>query len=378
MSVERYGETGEIICAVDGGPLKNLWKYMSLINNENEMEELKEETVKFDYNEFFKRLYLSRAELDVTNSVLQLLLKDGVGDDSKNISIDAIHYETDFRENINPLTSFGVKMEILKEISKDLRKTSDSLFNNRRKENEIVSNILLELREVFRWNLTRISNLEQQVQVTLETSTPIIGIDYSPQVLFKTCLKGEQYNYNLQIGNENLALVLCEGKSEDLSLLFQSNHLEKSTFFSFKNIKTGRKSSRILYKKLESKILSSSEISKWDEVLREARNQSIALNILKLLSQEAEKYPQDQVLIEEMNLKIVIENTFELSIGSSFGGFDGCDGCEVDSHQTEADNHKTVINCETEAENIYLKLLLNYFSSSGRELNWERIRKDLI
>ena len=112
--------------------------------------------------------------------------------------------------------------------------------------------------------------------------------------------------------------------------------------------------------------------------MREARNQSIALNILKLLSQEAEKYPQDQVLIEEMNLKIVIENTFELSIGSSFGGFNGCDGCEVDSHQTEADNHKTVINCETEADNIYLKLLLNYFSSSGRELNWERIRKDLI
>jgi len=31
-----------------------------------------------------------------------------------------------------------------------------------------------------------------------------------------------------------------------------------------------------------------------------------------------------------------------------------------------------------DAENIYKKLLLNYFSSSGRELNWERIRKDLI
>ena len=77
----------------------------------------------------------------------------------------------------------------------------------------------------------------------------------------------------------------------NLSLLFQSKQLKKSTIFSFKNLKTGRESSTILYKKFESKKLNNSEISKWDEVLREARNQSIALNVLKLLSQEAEKYP---------------------------------------------------------------------------------------
>ena len=106
-----------------------------------------------------------------------------------------------------------------------------------------------------------------------------------------------------------------------------------------------------------------------------------------MLSQEAEKYPQDQVLIEEMNMKIVIEDTFELSISSDGGGGGGGGGGAIDNREiakdkTAIENRETAMEkCETEkcdAENIYKKLLLNYFSSSGRELNWERIRKDLI
>lgn len=356
-SVERYGENGEIIYAVEGGPLKNLWKYMSFINNETR-EELKEEQVKFDYNEFFKRLYLSRAELDVTNSVLELLLKEGIetGDHNdnvnSNISIEAIQHENDLGDfNINNTKGFGVKMGYLKEISKDLRKTSEFLSKNREEEHEIVSNVLLELREKFRWNLVRISNPEQQVQVTL-TGNPIIGIDYSPKVLFKNGLKGEpQYNYNFQVGHENLALVY----GHDLNLLFQSKHLEKSTVFSIKNLKTQESSSIILYNQKFKSKTNFLNLLEWDEALKEARNQSIALNILNLLTLEASKYPQDQVLLEGTNLKIVIENTLELSFTD-------------DEPQGKFENF---------AQNIYKQLLSNYFSSSGKELKWEQVRNTI-
>jgi hypothetical protein len=375
--MERYDENGEIIYTVDGGPLKNLWKFMSLI--ENDTKGSKVEAIKFDYNEFFKRLYLSRAELDVTNSVLQLLIKEGenfVAD--SNISIEEIHHEENENElsnfNIDNLNSFGVKLEILKEISNDLRKTVDSLSKNRQEEHFTVSNVLLELRDKFRWNLIRISNLEQQVQVqvTLEIgSSIIIGIDYSPQVLFKDRYKnskGEaQYNYNLQIGNENNLALILQSKAGDLLLLFQSKHLENSKTFSIQNLKTGQKNSKLLYQKFES-MTCPLNICKWDEALKEARNQSIALNIFKLLSQEAGKYPEDQVqvLYEEMNLKIVIEDCFELSISNEDEVVEVGDNLNSDYKTNYFD-----------AGNIYKKLLLNYLSSSGRELNWDQVRNEI-
>mgnify|MGYP001809581384 CR=1 FL=1 len=220
----------------------------------------------------------------------------------------------------------------------------------------IISNVLLELREKFRWNLVRISDLELQVQVALESGNPIIGIDYSPQVLFKDkkSLKGEpQYNYNLQRGNENLALVLG-GDGSDLKLVFQSKHLGKSTYFCLKNLKTGKCSSKALCQKFERKILPLN-IREWDEALRDARNQSIALNISKLLSHESStKYPLDEVLLEETDIKIVIENNFELSISS-----------EEFSEDLEP------------AESVYKEILSNYFSSSGREIKWEQVRNDV-
>ena len=121
MSIERYGENGEIFYADDGGPLKNLWKYMAIINNES--GGLSEEKIKFDYNDFFKRLYLSRAELDVSNSVLELILKEG-GNESEagnyNILIGAVRHENNLSHlgdyGIENYTSLRVKFELLKEI----------------------------------------------------------------------------------------------------------------------------------------------------------------------------------------------------------------------------------------------------------------------
>lgn len=379
MSIERYGENGEIIYAAEAGPLKNLWKYMAIINEKEEAVERVVERSTFDYNEFFKRLYLSRAELDVTNSVLQLLLKEGDG----NILLEAIQHENngeDNKEKITTNTCLGLKMEFLKEISKDLRASSDSLSENRREEHEIVSGVLLGLREKFRWNLVRILSAEQ-VQFTLD-SVPIIGIDYSPLALFKdSCFKngkdsslqkaGEhqqnqqpqpqsqpQYNYNLHIGSENLALVLRGGESGDLSLLFQSKHLEKSVIFSVKNLKTGSKNSTILFQKFN-QILNNSNLSIWNEVLGKARNQSICLNIMKLLSQEASKYPQDRVSYDEQSfLKIIIENNFEISM--TFTSEDACEDVNDDGISVD----------------VYKKLLFNYLSSSGRELKWDTIRRE--
>ena len=203
MSIVRYGENGEIIYAPEGGPLKNLWKYMAVINNDTSNEESVKE-IPFDYNEFFKRLYLSRAELDVTNSVLQLLLGEG----DRNISLEAIHHDNvdESKENISSATSLRLTTEFVKEISRDLRRSSEALGNNRREEHEIISSVLLALREKFRWNLVRISSVDQ-VQVTLDyqEATPIIGVDYSPLVLFKSpSSREQQYNYNFNIGGDNL------------------------------------------------------------------------------------------------------------------------------------------------------------------------------
>lgn len=370
--VERYDESGEPIYAADSGPLNNLWKYLAIINDQSAIKLNPQSSKIFDYNEFFKRLCLSRAELDMTNSVLQLLLQEANNEATgTNISIDAVHHEEDHKTNTEGLskTIYGHKTALLKEIGDELTASSRTLQKNRTEEHEIVSGVLLELREKFRWNLVRISAAEQiQVSVDYQETTPIIGIDYSPYALFKDSKSNrEQYNYKSynQIGSESLAMIMRE-KTGKLGLLLQS----KSRLFmgnvrvSLKDLTTGDIHSGVLYESFSAGNIfdySNAEgLNGWDTILKEARNRLLFNHVMISLASEASKYPQDLVEFNELCCKIQIQDkwVFAMEIAS-------------------AENNTEISNSELPL-NIYKTLLMNYLTSLGREINWTDSRNEII
>ena len=366
--VERYDENGEPISVIDGGPLKHLWKYLSIIS-ENDQLKLDQIIEKFDYTEFFKRLYLSRAELDVTSSILELLLKEEVSDDA--ISLNIIHHESQLRSQYefeSDKMIFEMKNSFLKDISKDLKSSSEALRANRTSEHDMVGKVLLELRESFHWNLVRICTMDQvQINIEYQEMSPIIGIDYSPMALFKDSSSLEQYNYKSshQIHGDNLALILRHN-SGSLSLLFQSKIgiLERTAVLTVIDLETNHKSNYILFEKSLLNMIelnTTSTLNDWNKLLIDARNRVICFNIMKLISTSASKYPQDIIDFSSFSTTVDIESKFQISIKFLLNAD------VVDS--------KNLFNGNCQIYNIMLK---EYLCSSGSNVNWGNIRSRLL
>ena len=367
-SVERYNEQGEPIYSIEGGPLKNLWKKMAIINQISLKNSNSIVNEKFDYNEFFKRLYLSRAELDVTNSVLQLLLGENDGD---NINLSCLHYDNktkNFNGDKSAMSSvrsvYNIKFSLINEVSADLRKSVESLLLNRKEEHVIISDILLKLREIYRWSLVRISSPEQiQVQLDYQEMVPTIGIDFNPLSIFKDQTGREQHNYkpHHQIDSENLALAV-RNKLGDLSLLFQQkiNYRMLSISAGLKNCKTGNESRVILYRPAPDDTIKycNNNLSEWNNNLADARDRAICLNIMKLLANEASSISKDQVDFDPKNLSIRLSEGILFTINFM-------EKCPNESHSTVA--------YET-----YYSLLHEYLCNSGKSVNWELIRVKIL
>lgn len=369
-TVERYDEQGEPIYAIEGGPLKHLWKNLAIIN---EVDLKKKETpteINFDYNEFFKRLYLSRAELDVTNSILQLLLGETDGGD---INISCVHHENEITRRDNEKSStissaqhiYLLKNSLLAEVSKDLKLNAESLAKDRKEEHEIISEILLKLRENYRWNLVRISNSEQiQVLLDYKEMSPIIGIDFSPLSLFKDQSSREQHNYkhHYQIGSESLAIVVRH-KSGNLALLFQQklNYRKLAASVCLKNLKTGKESRTILFKPASQDLLKYSidNLSGWNSQLLDARDRTTCLNIMKLLANEASVIPNDHVDFDPKNLRISLNDEILFTINFTESSVVE----EIDA---------------VSAFDTYNVLLKEYISSSGSNANWCSLRLKIL
>ena len=366
-TVERYDEQGEPIFALEGGSLKQLWKHLAIINEINTNEGVEAVTEKFDYNEFYKRLYLSRAELDVTNSIIQLLLGEA---DDNNINLSCVQHEneTNFANNekvgmSSTQSVYLYKHSLIKEVSKDLRMNAESLAKNRREEHEVTSKLLLKLREKYRWNLVRISNSEQiQVHIDYQVMIPIIGIDFSPLTLFKDQSSREQYNYKLhhQIGCESIALVV-RSKS-GLGLLFQQKMNSRQLTISacVKNLKTGAESKAILFKPFPYEIVKyfGENLSDWHSHLMDARDRELCLNIMKLISIEAALIPKDHVDYNLKNLNIYLNDEISFSINFT------------DSFQDD--------NVSTLPSELYNLLLKEYIINHGNSVNCRSIRSEIL
>lgn len=366
-TVERYDDQGEPIYAIEGGPLKHLWKNLAIINEIDLKEGDSSAGVKFDYNEFFKRLYLSRAELDVTNSILQLLLGETEGSD---INISCVHHDNEISGNIGKSTMssaqhiYLLKNSLLAEVSKDLKLNAESLTKDRKEEHEIISGILLKLRENYRWNLVRISSSEQiQVHIDYQEMSPIIGIDFSPLSLFKDQSSREQHNYkhHHQIGSESLAIVVRH-KSGDLVLLFQQklNYRKLTASIYFKNLKTCKESRVILFKPACEDFVKYyvDNLSEWNSHLLDARDRSICLNIMKLLANEASIIPNDHVNFDPKSLSICLKDEMIFTISFT----------EISEEEIYS----------VTASNTYIALLKEYLSSSGSNVSWSTLRLKLL
>lgn len=364
MNIERYDEMGEPVYSKDGGPLKNLWKFKALINEENDQKEGGQVAEKFDYNEFFKKLYLSRAELDVTNSIMQLLLKEVNG----NISLNAIHHEYSLNEqhdNVNNSDKkvFELKNRFLKEISADLKSTSRNLMKNRTEEHETIYNVLIELREKYHWILVRISTIEQiLVNFDYQEMTPIFAIDFSPASLFKDSSFSEQYNYKLshQISGENLALILRD-KCGGLRLHLQSKLciFDHHVIMGLKNCESGEQFNYVLFEKKLSKTVPFETLDKWNDLLFDARNRLICLNVMKILSSSASKFPTDSVNFSNLELNISIQSKWEINIKFQ-------SDCEL------------VKNFKREIPEAYKYFLNDYLRTFGKDVNWAEFRNQLL
>lgn len=367
-TIERYDEQGEPVHEIEGGPLKHLWKNLSIINEVDLEKGDSSKEIKFDHNEFFKRLYLSRAELDVTNSILQLLLGETNGGD---IKISCVHHDNEIIENASDKSSISsaqhiylLKSSLLSEVSKDLKLNAEAMAKDRKEEHKIITEILLKLRENYRWNLVRVSNSEQiQVHLDYQELSPIIGIDFNPLSLFKDQSSREQYNYkhHHQIGSESLAIVVRH-KSGDLVLLFQQkpNYRKLTASACVKNLKSGKESRVVLFKSATEDIIKyyADNLGEWNLQLLDARDRTICLNIMKLLANEASAIPNDHVDFDYKSLYICVNDSIELTIKFTESLAD-----EVDS---------------VAAFDAYNSLLKDYLSNSGSNVNWSTFRLQLL
>lgn len=375
-TLERYDEAGQPIFAPECGELKNLWKFMEDSNAFNSWNEKNSvNTTNFDYNEFFKRLYLSRAELDILGSVLQLFLNSG---SNEEIKLELVKRELQENKPISSMSEvdlcgdariLAIKASHLTALEQDVLGYAKQLRKNRNEESVVLLNILMRGVELYRWKLLRISSPDHiQLSLDYQEANPIIAIDYSPALLFKDSEShSEQYNYKQshQISGDNLALVLRDNRGQ-ISLLLQSKRriLHGSVIISLKNIDTNTAiqftlfSSNTFIRNIN--YSSANSLEQWDNVLSEARNRIICSNIMTLLFHEANTDSCVNTFFSpDKHLKLILESNQELSftVGS-------CDDQIVSSLETDST-----------LKDLYDVLVSQYLNSSGKSVGWLNIKQ---
>lgn len=375
--LERYDDNGEPVFAPEGDHLKDLWKFIS-IYTQNKLEnssKTSQEHREFDYTEFSKRLYLSRAELDVTSSVLQLLASEG---ENNTFNLSVVHHEAspepfDLNKSggDNPEKRIlSLKTSFIASITKDLRSYVDSLTFDRTCEHRNICDILYLLREDFHCSLVRISNPDQiQVSLDYREFVPIIGINYCPSELFKNTSDSEQYNYRSshQILGDNMALVLQTAQG-DLKLLFQpkSEHIFRVVLLEMKDLMSDKTYKVSLFKSTSllnygTIDLNLENIRDCHEYILLARNRTLLFNLMRQISKEASGFSQDTVIFEEYNSSIIIESRYSFSI--SFVN---------ESDITDNDSQNEFLG------SLCRELLSNYLSSSASTSSWANIREMIL
>lgn len=372
-TIERYDEEGKAIYANKDGPLKDLWKIMAVINPIENREVVEANSV-FDNNEFFKRLYLSRAELDVTSSVLQLLLKESASEISLQTAYKGkekqFYYQNlENNENDSGRFIYDFKNSLVKEIANNLRSSANLVRADRICEHETVAEILLNLREKHRMVLIRISSQDQiKLNLNYAEAIPIILIDFSPYTLFKDFSSREQRNYKSpdQISYENLALVIQEASGK-LKLLFQSRlqYIDRSFIVGFKNLSTGIFHEIYVCDGVFNKILEIEGINTepWAKSLKLSRDRFICFLIMQQVLQESSEFPQDNLVHDQISLKITIDSFLEFYL-------------MFKTDEKISDLKSESINLVL--SKIYCSLMHEFLNTSGQSVNWKNIRQELL
>jgi hypothetical protein len=280
--VQQYDEGGSPVLAPDSGDLGILWDSLAIIqeNTADKIRDLNNES--FSAAEFFKRLYMARAELDICSAALDLIDKPA----NQNIELKALNYQNikNYPENGFAKANLAKRASIIEAAAK-LRSKASELYNSTSAENEIVASTLFRLHSEYRWNILRITSHRQ---VTLyfdpSESTPIAAVNISPMLLFRTSseryLSGEHLN-SLNLGiffrNKNDKLIL---KLQDVQNVFDKN-LEIST-----------ESEKFV---LECKVecFASDRIEDWNNILSKAR---FAL-LIRLIANAIEKEAASTALV---------------------------------------------------------------------------------
>lgn len=210
--VERYEEDGSPIYAPDEGSLQILWDSLAKIH-EVKNEEGVEKSAKFAIDEFFKLLYLTRAELDICASTLDLVDKV----DANNVELKAVNYQAlPSKANV---PNYSSKFDAIRSAAAKLKAKAAELKQSTAVEHDIVANQFLKLRKDFSWPVKRIMHAKQlSIYFDPAELTPVACINFSPGLLFPQ--SAERFAPPEAVNPAHLAIIFRDQKGS-LSLRLQ-------------------------------------------------------------------------------------------------------------------------------------------------------------
>lgn len=290
--IQRYDEDGTPILAPDAGELSLLWESLAVIQGQNVDKATANEAQSFSLAEFFKRLFLARAELDICASSLELIDKNDP---------EAIQFKAKRYEKSEPVTSAGfskavmAKKVMIKEVAAKLRSKAIELQDSTKVEHDIVAATLLRIRQEFCWNLIRITSY-RQITIYFDPSelTPIAAINFSPMLLFRN--SSERYLSGDRLNPLHIAIIFRDN-SGGLILKLQ----DSDGIFS-KNLKISTQNGDFV---VTCKVpeLASYDADSWDSILRQARYAVMVRMLVALIEKEAAV--NDVILKDSTGIRIL-------------------------------------------------------------------------
>lgn len=301
--VERYGEDGAPVLLPEPGAYDELWSALALRENEEA-----EEQTQFDLGEFFKRLCMARAELDICATVLEMLASGGASGSGQAASGSGQDVAVGLVKHEAPVSAgdecaaddccHAVKLQCLRSIAAELSGAAQRLRRNRQIEHDSVVGVLLPMRERYGWPLLRPSGGNVAVVVDAARHVPVMAIDYSPLRWFKTTGRQEQWNYRAaeQIGSDTVA-VLLQDRDGDIRLCFQDARRPRHLVFSVRV--TGRDGVELLASvasrdgEMGDAHDGANDVAGWDAALSCAQESRLGMLLLARLVAEAREFRCD-------------------------------------------------------------------------------------
>lgn len=306
MQIQLYDEAGAPILAPDSGELGILWDSLAAIHGEEVENADLLGSRSFSMDEFFKRLYLARAELDICASTLELIGKES--DD--NVELKAVNCQKEgvsYGKSGFNKASLAKRASISQVVAKFRVKASD-LIKTSKTEHEIVTLTLLRLRNQYRWNITRITS-HRQITLYFDSaeSTPVAAVTISPMLLFRN--SGDRFMTGDHLNPINLALIFREHNGSLLLKLQAANDI-----FS-KNLEISTKHESFLLDCRVDKIASDC-IESWSSLLKKARFALMVRKIVGLVEREASK---NDIVVSESSGFLIAGRQLRFSWTDSFG-----------------------------------------------------------